>query len=157
MKYPRTRSIRGLLIRVKKLPDWMPSGRQLVSYSNVILRNSKRGQCVWCKQPTEPAKKWHKDCAVAYRIAAGNVNHVGGQNFRREWKRCAICNAGKSISRIEIDHVLALSIAAEYKKAGHKGWWKAWTLNNLRPLCHTCHAGKTKSDRQLLAQLQKQV
>ena len=156
MLYPYTRSIRGLLTRIKKLPEWMPHGRQLMDFHEFSQTGRKRGQCQWCKQPTEPAKLWHKDCAIAYRIAAGNINHASGRDFKSGWKRCAICNAGKSISKIEIDHVLALSIAVEHKKAGCRKWWKAWTLNNLRPLCRQCHVAKTKSDRQLLAHLQKQ-
>ena len=68
-------------------------------------------------------------------------------------QRTNACFQCGKIGFFELDHRTALSVAREYRRMGQRGWWKAWTLSNLRWLCHSCHAIKTGHDRKLLARL----
>ena len=152
IKYPRTRSIRGLLMRVKKLPEWSPNGRALVHRLPPLTMRTK-GECWWCKQPCDGRRVWHDDCFIAYGVASGSVYHQNS-SLRYVTGDCRVCGG---FMDIETDHLISLAVACEYKKHGRKGWWKAWTLNNLRPLCRLCHVAKTKNDRQLLSYWRKQA
>ena len=132
------------------------------------------GSCRWCLQPTETKRRqWCKNCITWYLAATGSVkppagrSHKGpfwkntrwreyesfdGKKHRRKEILCCEC---KNKPYDEVDHLLALSIAWELKKRGDRKWYRAWTPQNLRPLCYECHAKKTREDRALLAKLQR--
>ena len=150
--YPSTRSIRGLIKRAKALPEYSPSGRAIVN-GLPPLKFRTKGECWWCKQPCDSRRVWHDDCFIAYGVASGGV-YYSNTSIRYTDGNCVVCG---DCMDIEVDHFISLAVAREYKKHGQKGWWKAWTLNNLRPLCRACHLKKTADDRRLLAYWRKQA
>ena len=68
------------------------------------------------------------------------------------WISCAMC--GEKQGSI-IDHILPVSVAWELQARGVRGWWKAWTPQNLQHLCHDCHVTKTTKDKRRLALLRR--
>lgn len=126
-------------------------------------------------------RQWHDECARWYLAAKGQTRHAGGSipllitrkawsaamRLRSRWRDknpdtpisecphphaenfdCAECGAPYWD---EIDHRIPLSIGRVLRAEGDPRWWHAWTPGNLRPLCHKCHAAKTRGDRARLA------
>ena len=174
------RAVRGLL---RRLPDALSSGRRLVHYAIPYNESPTYGICQWCERPTETKRRtWHTDCLRVYFMAKGQTVYSGGgrvplyttdrKHFKRIrhvflWKRqnpdtdplmcpdierCVQCVDRQGI---EIDHIVALSVAREARRLGCRKWWVAWLPMNLRPLCHECHCEKTRADRSLLRKLER--
>ena len=118
------------------------------------------GTCCWCRQPCESRKVWHTQCVKAMFAAKGLVVDV----YKKALIPLAPCDecglahdqADKDGRWPEVDHREALSVAWECRRLGRRRWWHAWTLGNLRWLCHSCHREKTALDRRTLAGLRKE-
>lgn len=175
--YPRSGPARGLIGRVRS-GDVFDDGRALCSYRWGVPRTG--GTCRWCRNPTASKRlSWHTECIQWYAIAKGVTVYPGTRmplvrsqaeidayhERRAERHRryldsqevedlpplvgdCEMC--GGREGGIEIDHRVALGVARRMRTRGDRRWWRAWTPANLRPLCHACHAQKTKSDRQIM-------
>ena len=164
----RYRALRGLVLHVVRNPQrGLPGG--------IVCRNPASGAswgrglkgsstvCVWCRLPVAPgptgrARRWHRDCVSYYGLANGG-HEVGwselvsarlpDQEARQEAHRCSCGEPGR-----ELDHTLAIGVA-QWLAAhlGRRVYALAFTLENLRWLCHACHAGKTGTDRQWMNDL----
>ena len=172
MKLDTTRYIRGLILLVRE--QWGPEqewnrGRALITRSNILPRNF--GTCRWCRTPA-PSKRhlWHEDCEGQYLIAMGkrymindwllthpHWNHQSWNDRHGHYCWTYFCSeCGDSTGgRYEVDHHLPIGVAWELRRLGYRGWWKAWTPQNLRPVCGDCHRKKTKLDRARMAELRK--
>lgn len=112
------------------------------------------GVCIWCDRDTESKRtRWHHWCIGAYLIARGQTNipaykpkqkqlvsESPDRLYDYEWEQCEICGERAQ----ELDHALALSVA---RFLGRRAILRAFWIDNLRWLCHDCHAVKTGSDR----------
>ena len=136
-RYPRTRSVRGLLLQVKS-PKWKPaSGRCLLQGLN---KKGPPGRCVWCRELCLPRRWWHDDCVKAYFVAISTQTYPVTTLDR--FRVCVECGKhGK-----EIDHRYPLALARIHQAEGKRGWWKAWVVSNLQFMCRGCHALKTRLD-----------
>ena len=86
-------------------------------------------------------------------------------SFAPDGWRCALCGEdrrlraegeGKTLSiEYEVDHAVSLVLAHEHRELGDPKWWRAWTPDNLRVLCHECHVRKTGEDRREINRLRK--
>ena len=95
------------------------------------------GICRWCYERTaSPKTRWHLYCLNAYRVASDQhpdeIQHA----------LCEMCGDPSD----EMDHRLAIEVARALDPAA---MLRAFTLDNLRWLCHDCHTRKTKQDRRL--------
>lgn len=175
--YPRSGPIRGLLMRIRLEDGLRRNGRALIRSVGFLPKRSRKN-CVWCCEPlTGRARSWHPECVKAYLVATGAVRFAGGYPYVIEPGRCADCgrdpieedgvgddgvtrrdpNWLMGIYGFEVDHRIALSVAHELRRAGDRRWWWAWTVRNLRWLCHECHAKKTGADRRTLARLRREL
>ena len=106
---------------------------------------------MWCGDGTEPRRRWHDGCVVAYLVARGQVRHAGGGRRFVVGPCKGWDDTGCGQPGTEIDHRDSLGAAAR------SGSWRrrirAFTLGNLRPLCRECHAAKTRRDRREQADL----
>ena len=144
-------ALRGLLRRLRR-GTYRQSGRDLLGVS-VGVRKGQRGTCCWCGRPCSPRRGWHDACVVAYTVAAGRTDALRSGDYcpahLRE-QRCESCGAAGD----EVDHRVSLGVAHLLRQTGDRRWWRAWTVGNLRWLCHACHLAKTTLDtaeRQRLA------
>ena len=127
------------------------------------------GRCRWCGLATEPRGRrrtvWHGSCARWYAAARGQRVSAGGElvvPFPEE----AVCQApdcdepieppgpGRSVRRGELDHIVALGIAA---RQGPDELARAVCLDNLWWICVSCHAGKTSADRWVMAEMDRRA
>jgi 5-methylcytosine-specific restriction endonuclease McrA len=114
-----------------------------------IREDQRSGRCAFCEKPLRGKQRvW---CGDVCRGEAydSSVIHDWSQTrdtvFERDGMACAMC--GRShLSRYregpmdlwaEVDHVLAVSEAPE----------RQYDLENLRTVCHRCHAEKTAQER----------
>ena len=164
MKLPATiderRALRGLVRHARRCDKgragrlgkrwWARPGaqhRELVGIQLGGRRSAtERRRCVWCGDETEPRRRWHDGCVVAYLVASGKVRYaVNGETFVSG--PCEVCGRPGT----EIDHRDSLAAAAR------SGSWRrrirAFTRGNLRPLCRECHVAKTRRDRREQADL----
>ena len=137
--YPRTRTIRGLLIQLKNDPTLMDqTGRRLIRN---LKKSGRPGNCVWCTYPTRPRQQWHQDCVTAYFVSINTF--VEPPRVPGELRSCVDCGQAGGC---EVDHEYPLALAREHCFEGRRGWWKAWTVQNLKWRCGKCHETKTKKD-----------
>lgn len=125
-------------------------------------REAAAKRCVWCRQPVERSKRWHRLCVVYHAAARGLVQCGLYDTIERDgrpvrvnalWPSkgaagCAECGGAED----EIDHFLPLAVAHE---VGHRWAVRAHLPGNLRWLCRSCHRAKTKRDAALLAALRR--
>ena len=118
------------------------SGRppQKAYQPNGQLGRSRRvnGICRWCYELTASTSstRWHLYCLNAYRVASGQHPDEIQRTL------CEICGDPPD----EIDHRLAIEVA---RALGPAAMLRAFTLDNLRWLCRSCHRRKTRQDRRL--------
>ena len=136
MKTPiRQRQLRGLVLHHRRHPAEHP--RRLVNRTASWGEAPRNGICRWCYELTaSPSTRWHLYCLNAYRVASGQhpdeIQHT----------LCEICGEPPD----EIDHRLAIGVA---RALGPAAMLRAFTLDNLRWLCRSCHRRKTRQDRRL--------
>ena len=109
-----------------------------------------RGACLWCRESTSSRRTWHDTCLVTYLIARGRTVDMNGRPFV-PLTPCENCGAEGDR---EIDHRLALSVARSTRDPITIA--RAWSIGNLRWLCHKCHAMKTGRDRRALTAIRRQ-
>ena len=90
-----------------------------------------KGTCRWCYEKAgSPKTRWHRYCLNAYRVASGQhpdeIQHT----------LCEICGNPSD----EMDHRLAIEVA---RALGPAAMLRAFTPENLRWLCRSCHRRKT--------------
>ena len=131
----RRRQLRGLVLHHRRHPSEHP--RRLVNRTARWGEPPIDGICRWCYEPTAGIRlRWHLYCLNAYRVASGQ--HPDDiQNTL-----CEICGDPSD----EIDHRLAIRVA---RALGPAAILRAFTLDNLRWLCRSCHRRKTRQDRLL--------
>ena len=77
---------------------------------------------------------WHEYCLDAYRVASGQ------KPARIQLSACESCADPAK----ELDHRLAVAVA---RVLGSDAIRRAFTIENLRWLCHDCHRRKIAQDR----------
>ena len=136
MKTPiRQRQLRGLVLHQRRHPADHP--RRLINRTAKWREPPVNGICRWCYELTaSPGTRWHLYCLNAYRVASGQhpdeIQHT----------LCEICGDPSD----EMDHRLAIEVA---RALGPTAMLRAFTLDNLRWLCRSCHRRKTRQDRRL--------
>ena len=136
MKTPiRQRQLRGLVLHHRRHPAEHP--RRLVNRTASWGEPPVNGICRWCYERTSNIKtRWHLHCLNAYRVASGQhpeeIQHT----------LCEMCGDPSD----EMDHRLAIEVAL---MLGPAAMLRAFTPDNLRWLCRSCHRHKTKQDRRL--------
>ena len=97
----------------------------------------QNGVCRWCYELTaSPKTRWHLYCLNAYRVASGQHPDEMQRTL------CEICGDPPD----EMDHRLSIEVA---RALGPAAMLRAFTLDNLRWLCRSCHRRKTRQDRRL--------
>ena len=136
MKTPiRQRQLRGLVLHHRRHPATHP--RRLVNRTASWGEVPRNGICRWCYELTaSPSTRWHLYCLNAYRVASGQHPDEIQRTL------CEICGDPPD----EIDHRLAIEVA---RALGPAAMLRAFTLDNLRWLCRSCHRHKTRQDRRL--------
>ena len=136
MKTPiRQRQFRGLVLHHKRHPAEHP--RRLVNRTARWGEPPVNGACRWCYELTaSPKTRWHLYCLNAYRVASGQHPDEMQRTL------CEICGDPPD----EMDHRLAIEVA---RALGPEAMRRAFTLDNLRWLCRSCHRRKTRQDRRL--------
>ena len=95
------------------------------------------GICRWCYERTAHIKtRWHPYCLNAYRVASGQHPE------EMQHTLCEVCGGPSD----EMDHHLAINVA---RALGPAAMLRAFTPDNLRWLCRSCHRRKTQQDRKL--------
>ena len=154
---------RGLILAVRRwqpraepgAPDVGPAllrpGRDLAGEAGGC-EDRGWGTCRWCRRPCDARRHWHKPCVLAYLVARGAT----GNNVYLKRGPCDArgCNARWSGAFMELDHRLALGIAA---RRSRRVWLRAWHVSNLQWLCHTCHGAKTAEDIRIIRQLDREL
>ena len=136
MKTPiRQRQLRGLVLHHRRHPAEHP--RRLVNRTARWGEPPRHGICRWCYERTAHIRvRWHPYCLNAYRVASGQrpeeIQHT----------LCEMCGGPSD----EIDHRLAINMA---RAQGTAAMLRAFTPDNLRWLCRSCHRRKTRQDRRL--------
>ena len=131
----RRRQLRGLVLHYRRHPSEHP--RRLVNRTARWGEPPRNGVCRWCYEPTASITiRWHLYCLNAYRVASGQRPDEIHRTL------CEICSAPSD----EIDHRLAINVA---RALGPAAMLRAFTLDNLRCLCRSCHRRKTRQDRLL--------
>jgi len=131
----RSRQLRGLVLHHRQHPSEHP--RRLINRTTRWGEPPIDGICRWCYEPTAGIKlRWHLYCLNAYRVASGQ------HPDEMQHTLCEICGGPPD----EIDHRLAIRVA---RALGPAAMVRAFTLDNLRWLCRSCHRHKTRQDRQL--------
>lgn len=186
-RYPRSGPARGLIVRLRAGEYHGAGRCLIHGMLSRTLRGAalRTNACVWCGEPLARRGNWHGECVRAYLAAKGATVYPGGRTLLlslaehdRHWRdrfawwtanptrprsECPVvlkfpCDeCGRTDAGVEVDHRLALSVAHERRELGCRRWWRAWTLANLRPLCHECHATKTGADRRELAALRREL
>ena len=132
----RRRQLEGLVLHHRRHPTEHP--RRLVSRTSRWKEPTAIGICRWCYERTaSPRTRWHLYCLNAYRVASGQHPDEIQRTL------CEICGAPPD----EIDHRLAIEVA---RALGPAAMLRAFTLDNLRWLCRSCHRRKTRQDRRLV-------
>ena len=136
MKTPiRQRQLRGLVLHHRRHPA--EHRRRLVNRTASWGEAPRNGICRWCYELTaSPSTRWHLYCLNAYRVASGQHPDEIQRTL------CEICGDPPD----EIDHRLAIEVA---RALGPAAMLRAFTLDNLRWLCRSCHRRKTRQDRRL--------
>lgn len=136
MKTPiRTRQLRGLVLHHKRHPATHP--RRLVNRTAKWGEPPRNGICRWCYEHTSHIRtRWHPYCLNAYRVASGQHPDEIQKTL------CEMCGGPPE----EIDHRLSIVVA---RALGPDAMLRAFTLDNLRWLCRSCHKRKTRQDRLL--------
>ena len=136
MKTPiRQRQLRGLVLHHRRHPATHP--RRLVNRTARWGEPPQNGICRWCYERTAHIRtRWHPYCLNAYRVASGQhpeeIQHT----------LCEMCGDPSD----EMDHRLAINVA---RALGPAAMLRAFTPDNLRWLCRSCHRRKTRQDRRL--------
>ena len=136
MKTPiRQRQLRGLVLHHRLHRATHP--RRLVNRIASWKEPPVAGICRWCYERTASIRtRWHPYCLNAYRVASGQhpeeIQHT----------LCEMCGGPSD----EIDHRLAIEVA---RALGPAAMLRAFTPENLRFLCRSCHRRKTRQDRKL--------
>ena len=134
MKTPiKQRQLRGLVLHHRRHPS--EHRRRLVNRTASWGEPPVNGICRWCYELTaSPKTRWHLYCLNAYRVASGQhpdeIQHT----------LCEICGDPSD----EMDHRLSIEVA---RALGPAAMLRAFTLDNLRWLCRSCHRRKTRQDR----------
>ena len=131
----RRRQLKGLVLHHRRHPATHP--RRLVNRTASWGEAPVNGICRWCYElTTSPKTRWHLYCLNAYRVASGQhpdeIQHT----------LCEICGDPSD----EMDHRLTIEVA---RALGPAAMLRAFTLDNLRWLCRSCHRRKTRQDRRL--------
>ena len=115
-------------------------GRVLVR-SLALCNERKYGECTWCGEPCSGRERlWHRICFATYTICRGDIP-VFYQNF----KHCIVCDKGLGwYGDAQVDHRLPLSLARVSNDPEIIAY--AYSLDNLRPICVSCHKAKSKED-----------
>ena len=131
----RQRQLRGLELHHRRHPAEHP--RRLVNRTARWGEPPVNGICRWCYERTANIKtRWHPYCLNAYRVASGQ------HPDEIQYALCEICGDPSD----EMDHRLAIEVA---RALGPAAMLRAFTLDNLRWLCRSCHRRKTRQDRRL--------
>ena len=163
------RQLRGLVIHYRTRPRAVVESERKWGYSRSLIDRSTvvpstigqkfDGRCRWCRLAVPPKKRsWcGPGCLRAYAMALGLQKTPNGRFLLSTRQACcAHCGRGgrwhgpaDAESRwnyydLQIDHVLALSIAF-FRPEGER--LRAYTLGNLQWLCPECHKTKTADDR----------
>ena len=144
MNTEKSRGLRGLLIHYRERPA---TGRRLIK-SHLP---KERGRCNWCRQAVDEKGKvlWHSSCAQWAEVAFGGYPYAY-MRATRDY-HCEQCGGA---DQIEYDHTLSIAVAREL---GGNAVIRAFCLDNVRYLCHSCHLDKTKRDLALLKSLRKGI
>ena len=131
----RQRQLRGLVLHHRRHPAEHP--RRLVNRTARWGEPPENGICRWCYERTAHIRThWHAYCLNAYRVASGQhpeeIQHT----------LCEMCGDPSD----EMDHRLAINVA---RALGPAAMLRAFTPENLRWLCRSCHRRKTRQDRRL--------
>ena len=131
----RRRQLRGLVLHHRRHPS--EHRRRLVNRTASWGEPPVNGICRWCYEHTASIKtRWHRYCLNAYRVASGQhpdeIQHT----------LCEICGDPSE----EMDHRLAIEVA---RALGPAAMLRAFTPENLRWLCRSCHRYKTRQDWRL--------
>ena len=131
----RRRQLKGLVLHHRRHPA--AHSRRLVNRTARWGEPPVNGVCRWCYERTANIKtRWHLYCLNAYRVASGQhpdeIQHT----------LCKICGNPSE----EMDHRLAFEVA---RALGPAAMLRAFTLENLRWLCRSCHRRKTRQDWRL--------
>ena len=131
----RRRQLRGLVLHHRRHPAEHP--RRLVARTARWGETPTNGICRWCYEPTASIRtRWHLYCLNAYRVASGQhpdeIQHT----------LCEMCGGPSD----EMDHRLAIEVA---RALGPAAMLRAFTPDNLRWLCRSCHRRKSGQDRRL--------
>ena len=131
----RQRQLRGLVLHHRQHPA--EHRRRLVNRTASWGEPPVNGICRWCYELTaSPNTRWHLYCLNAYRVASGQ------HPDEIQYTLCEICGDPSD----EMDHRLAIEVA---RALGPAAMLRAFTLDNLRWLCRSCHRRKTRQDRRL--------
>jgi hypothetical protein len=96
------------------------------------------GEKLTGKQRRWASKNCEKFALYVYSILCGRLHEI--RICMRSYYGDNVCiECGTLEENIEIDHIIPV----------HQGGGCCW-LSNLRPICVSCHKGKTNSDRKLL-------
>lgn len=153
VSYPAdSRPLRGLVIRyAERFADGLPPrnryDRDLVGPLPPRLRalRDREGNklCSWCRRSTASRRRnWHETCIRAFFAARGIQHYMNGWPIAVRTP-CQECGGPGE----ELDHRVALSVA--WARQDRRALIRAYTLGNLRWLCHDCHTAKTAADRRL--------
>ena len=136
MKTPiKQRQLRGLVLHHRRHPS--EHRRRLVNRTASWGEPPVNGICRWCYELTaSPKTRWHLYCLNAYRVASGQ------HPDEIQYTLCEICGDPSD----EMDHRLSIEVA---RALGPAAMLRAFTLDNLRWLCRSCHRRKTRQDWQL--------
>ena len=131
MKTPiRQRQLRGLVLHHRLHPAEHP--RRLANRTARWKELPRNGICRWCYELTaSPNTRWHLYCLNAYRVASGQHPDEMQRTL------CEMCGDPPD----EMDHRLSIEVARALVPAAIL---RAFTLDNLRRLCRSCHRRKTR-------------
>lgn len=148
----RYRRLRGFAIHCLPMlrEGEIPTNRKLLDAQD--LKGPKTpGICRWCRLPVTSKRRqlWDDECKKQHLNVIGwRVDPLGTQYRGDKYIDNRVCARCGGTDRLEIEHHLSLSVA---RILGVKAMIHAYTLENLRWLCHDCHAAKTRTERQLIA------
>ena len=129
----RKRQLRGLVLHHRRHRADHP--RRLVNRTASWKEPPVNGICRWYYEPTAHIKtRWHSYCLNAYRVASGQHPDEMQRTL------CEICGGPSE----EMDHRLSIRVA---HALGPAAMLRAFTLDNLRWLCRSCHRRKTTGAR----------
>lgn len=131
----RRRQLKGLVLHHRRHPSAHP--RRLVKRTRAWGEPRVPGNCCWCLEHTASLNtSWHPYCLNSFRVASGQHPDEIQKTL------CEICGDPSD----EIDHRLSIEVA---RALGSAALLRAFTLDNLRFLCRSCHRRKTRQDRKL--------